>query len=155
LKWKSNKAMTTWGYTVLRLVVGTVFFLHGWQKLTMMSFDGVAGFFGAIGIPMAGVAAVVVTLVELVGGLALIAVFLTRWISIPLATTMAVAILTVHLPTGFFVTENGMELALSQLAGAFFFLLAGPGAYSVGALLFEGRRSGNVQVRQSSAGAAA
>lgn len=153
LNWESNEGLKNWGYTVLRVVVGTVFLMHGWQKLTMMGFDGVAGFFGSVGIPMAGIAAVVVTFVELLGGAALILGVLTRWISIPLAATMAVAILTVHLANGFFVSEGGMELALTMLAGSLFFLLAGPGAYSVDARLFG--RSAQPQAQQSTSGAAA
>jgi uncharacterized membrane protein YphA (DoxX/SURF4 family) len=67
--------------------------------------------------------------------------------------TMAVAILTVHLPNGFFVTEGGVELALTLLAGSVFFLLAGPGLYSVDAWLFG--RSTQTQTQQSTFGAAA
>lgn len=153
LNWNSNEGMKTWGYTVLRVVVGTVFLMHGWQKLTMMGFDGVAGFFGSLGIPAASIAAVVVTLLELAGGAALILGVLTRWISIPLALTMAAAIFTVHLPNGFFVTEGGMELALTLLAGTVFFVLAGPGAYSVDAWLFGRSEERQAQESMASAGA--
>lgn len=47
---------------------------------------------------------------------------------------MLVAILTVHLGHGFFVTKNGVELPLMNIAAALALAFAGPGAYSVDAL---------------------
>ena len=45
------------GLTVLRVVVGIVFLMHGYQKLFHMHIHGVAGFFGHLGIPLPLVAA--------------------------------------------------------------------------------------------------
>ncbi|MBI2001159.1 MAG: DoxX family protein, partial [candidate division NC10 bacterium] len=104
-----------WGITVLRVVVGIVFLVHGGQKLFVWGFGGVAGFLGQVGIPAPMLAAVIVTLVELLGGLALLLGLFTRWAAIPLAINMAVAILTVHLQAGFFL-PNGYEFALTLLA---------------------------------------
>ena len=66
-----------WGIALLRIVVGVVFFMHGLQKLFQMGVPGVSGFFASLGIPAPEVAAVVVSLVETVGGLALILGVLT------------------------------------------------------------------------------
>jgi len=63
----------------LRVVVGVVFLAHGWQSCFTLGFHGVAGFFGGAGIPLPLVSAVIVTLVEFLGGIALIVGFLTRW----------------------------------------------------------------------------
>ena len=123
-----------WGITVLRVVVGIVFLAHGGQKLFVWGFGGVAGFLGQVGIPAPMLAAVVVTLVELLGGLALLLGLFTRWAAIPLAINMAVAILTVHLRAGFFL-PNGYEFALTLLAANVALILLGSGEASLDSLL--------------------
>ena len=125
--------LTAWGFLVLRLAVGFVFAMHGWQKFTEMGFEGVAGFFGSLGVPLPFVAAVVVTLVELVGGLALILGLGTRLVAALLAVDMAVALVLVHLPNGFAVGNGGYEFVLVLLAVSVFFALSGPGRLSLDA----------------------
>ena len=120
-----------WGLAFLRIVVGIVFLVHGYQKLFLMGFDGVAGFFGSLGIPLPLVAAIVVTLLEFFGGLALILGLFSRWIAIPLAIDMAVAMLTVHLANGFSVGNGGYEFVLTLLAANVALALAGPGTLSL------------------------
>ena len=58
----------------------------------------------------------------------------TRWIAIPLAIDMLVAILTVHLWGGFFL-PNGYEFALTLLAANVALALLGSGEASVDKLL--------------------
>ena len=123
-----------WGITALRVVVGIVFLMHGGQKLFVWGFGGVAGFLGQVGIPAPMLAAVVVTLVELLGGLAILLGLFTRWAAIPLAINMAVAILTVHLRAGFFL-PNGYEFALTLLAANVALILLGSGEASLDSLL--------------------
>ncbi len=123
-----------WGIAVLRIAVGIVFLAHGGQKLFMVGFGGVAGFLGQLGIPAPMLAAVIVTLVEFLGGLALLLGLFARWAAIPLALNMAVAILTVHLPGGFFL-PNGYEYALTLLAANVALALLGSGEASLDRLL--------------------
>jgi putative oxidoreductase len=118
------------GLTVLRVVTGIVFFMHGYTKVFVWGFEGTAAGFAKMGIPLAGVAGPFVGLLELLGGLALIAGLATRWISIPLAFTMLVAIVQVHLAAGFFA-PNGYEFPLMLLAGLVGLALAGGGAFAV------------------------
>lgn len=118
-----------WGLAVLRLVVGIVFFMHGYQKVFKMGLHGVAGFFGHLGIPVPVVAAALVMLVEFVGGILLITGLATRIPATLLAIDMLVAILTVHLKNGFF--GMGVEFPLTLLAGAVCLALAGGGALSL------------------------
>ena len=123
-----DPAIAPWGPTLLRVVVGFTFFMHGYQKLFQMGVGGVGGFFGQLGVPAPGVAAVVVSVLEAVGGLALIAGLLTRVVGVLLAVDVLVALLVVHLPNGFYAMENGIELVLVLAAAALALAIAGPGA---------------------------
>ena len=111
------------------MVVGFVFFMHGYQKLLKMGIHGVAGFFGHLGIPFPIVAAVLVTLLEFVGGILLITGLATRIPAALLAVDMLVAIFTVHMKNGFF--GMGVEFPLTLVAGLICLALAGGGALSV------------------------
>jgi len=117
------------GLTILRVAVGVVFLMHGAQKFNM-GFGHVAGFLASLGIPAPATAAVVLTLVEFFGGLALVLGLFTRWAALLLAFDMAVAILRVHLKNGFFVPQ-GIELVLTLLAANLTLLLAGGGSVSL------------------------
>jgi putative oxidoreductase len=108
--------------------------MHGGQKLFVWGFGGVAAFMGQVGIPAPMLAAVVVTLVEFVGGLAFLLGLFTRWFAIPLAIDMLVAIFAVHLRGGFFL-PNGYEFALTLLAANMALAWLGSGEVSVDNLL--------------------
>jgi len=77
---------------ILRIVLGIAMLLHGWSKLSG-GVGGVAGFFGSLGIPAPALMAWVVTIVELVGGILLIAGFLSQIAGILVALNMLGAIL--------------------------------------------------------------
>jgi putative oxidoreductase len=122
---------------ILRLLLGSIMFAHGAQKVLGI-FGGqgldatVQGFTGmGIAAPLAYLAA----FTEFLGGLALILGFFTRFFSIGIMITMAVAIFMVHLNGGFFAPK-GFEypLTLGVIALAIFIL--GPGKYSVDHLLY-------------------
>jgi len=122
------------GLAALRLVVGAIFIAHGGQKLFVYGFDGVAGAFGQMGVPMAGIAGPFVALVEFLGGFALLLGLLTRLASLGLVSTMVGAIVLVHWPAGFFL-PNGYEFALSLLGSTVLLTLTGAGGWSVDALI--------------------
>ena len=119
---------------MLRVVIGVVFLAHGGQKLFIWGFGGVAAFMGKIGVPAPMLAAVVVTLVEFLGGLALVLGLYSQWAAALLGVDMLVAILTVHLRGGFFL-PNGFEFALTLLAANTALVLLGSGEASVEKLL--------------------
>lgn len=130
--WRNDAALA-----VLRVVVGTVFLAHGAQKLFVFGFAGVIGAFEGMGVPLAGIAGPAIALLEFFGGIALIAGVFTRLVALGLTIDMVGAILLVHLPAGFFL-PNGVEFALSLLGGVVALALAGPGLFSLDAIV--GRR---------------
>ena len=117
--------------TIIRVVVGLAFFVHGWQKVFTIGFEGVGGFFGSLDIPAAGFFAIVVSLLELLGGLALILGIGTRIVGLLFAINMLVALLTVHLSNGFFVSENGYELVLILGVASLAFAITGASSISL------------------------
>lgn len=66
------KPLAGWAPLPVRLVLGFVFLMHGGQKLFVFGLAGTAGFLGQISIQPALLWATVVTLTELLGGLALL-----------------------------------------------------------------------------------
>ena len=124
---------------VLRLVLGGVFVAHGAQKL-FGSFggpgiEGTAGFHEQLGIKPAKPMAVLAGLAEFVGGILMIASFLTPLAALALVSVMVVAILKVHLKNGFFAASGGYEFNLVLIAVATALFLAGSGAYGIDAAL--------------------
>ena len=131
--------LAAWGITIVRVTVGVVFFVHGSQKLFITGVPGVAAFFGQLGIPVPLLAAGVVSALEFLAGLALILGLGTRWVAIPLACIMVVAIVTVHGSHGFFL-PRGYEFVMTLLAANVALTLFGSGAAALDGL-FASRRA--------------
>ena len=128
------------GIAFLRWVVGVVFLVHGGQKLFVFHFAGTAAFFTKAGIPLPDVSAVVVTLVEFLGGAALILGLGTRVAAFLLAINMLGAICFVHGRNGFFLQSGGYEYALAMLVSNVSLALTGPGICAVDNLLSKPRQ---------------
>jgi putative oxidoreductase len=117
------------GLLALRLAVGVVFIMHGWQKLFVKGLPTVATFLGSIGLAPAQFWAMTLTVAELAGGVALIVGVLTRVAALALGVTMVVAIATVLGGKGFFLP--GYEFALTLLGASIALALTGPGRFAV------------------------
>ena len=126
-------------FTILRLVLGVVFFAHGAQK--MLGWFGGFGFHATMGsfahMGMPAPVALLVIYTEFFGGLGLIVGLLTRIASLGIAGLMIGAIFMVHLANGFFMNwmgnqkGEGFEYHLLVIAMAAALLLRGAGAFSL------------------------
>lgn len=125
----SRSDLSSWGIALLRVVVGVIFVMHGWQKLSM-GFHNVGQFLGSLGIPLPTLAAVVLTIIELLAGIALIVGVVTRYAAALLAIDMLVALITFHVKNGFFV-PNGIEFPLLLLSANITSILSGAGALAL------------------------
>jgi putative oxidoreductase len=124
--------------TTLRVVLGTVFFAHGAQKMLGWfggyGFHGTMGFFEHMGMPAP--VALLIICTEFFGGLGLIVGLLTRIAALGIGVEMIGAIFLVHLQNGFFMNwfgtqkGEGIEYHLLAIAVAAVLLLRGAGAFS-------------------------
>jgi putative oxidoreductase len=115
---------------VLRLVTGLIMFMHGWNKF-QGGMDGVAGFFGSLGIAAPEVMAYVVTTIELVGGILLILGLFTRLSAVAVVLVLIGVLFTAK--SGGVITggDKTMELEMSLAAAAIALALLGPGKLSI------------------------
>lgn len=124
-----------YGLTVLRIVAGLTFAAHGAQKLFGWfggyGLEGVGQWMESIGLAPGYLMALMAGSAEFFGGLALIVGLLVRPAAAVLAVTMLMAIFTVHLANGFFMSNNGYEFALALLAISLAVMLEGAGKLSL------------------------
>jgi putative oxidoreductase len=127
-------------FTILRLVLGIVFFAHGAQK--MLGWFGGYGFKGTMDFftqtaHIPAVFAFLAIAAEFFGGLGLIVGLLTRIAAFGITVNMLVAIFAVHLPNGLFMNwtgqqkGEGFEYHLLALAITVALMIRGGGAFSV------------------------
>ncbi|MBA1148531.1 DoxX family protein [Ectothiorhodospiraceae bacterium WFHF3C12] len=126
-----------WGPLALRLPVGVIFAAHGAQKLFgWFGGYGLAGtgeWLASIGLQPGLLMALLAGGAEFFGGLALILGVLVRPAAVVLAFTMVVAILTVHIGNGLFMSNNGYEFGLALLAASVSLAATGAGRASIDA----------------------
>jgi putative oxidoreductase len=139
----NHAGLTRWAPIPLRLIVGYGFLVHGLLKLGR----GVGVFAAALeglGLPAPELLAWITVIVEVVGGLAVLAGAYMKWVSIPLVIVLLVALFTVHLQFGFSsikflaVTaagpqfgKPGIECDLLYLACLATLLAGGPGPFAI------------------------
>jgi putative oxidoreductase len=113
--------------SVLRIVVGLLFMEHGTQKLLGFPIPQHPGppLFSLLG----GQA-----VLELAGGLLMLAGFLTRPVAFVLAGDMAAAYFMAHAPRSFFPVQNGGYAAILYCFVFLYLFAAGGGPWSLDAM---------------------
>ena len=123
----------------LRLGAGVIFTAHGAQKLFGWfggyGLEGTAGWMASIGLEPGMLMATMAGSAEFFGGLLLIVGLLVRPAALILAITMLVAIVTVHLQNGLFMSNNGYEFGLALLAISVALMFRGAGSLGADRLL--------------------
>ena len=146
--------------TILRLVLGVIFFAHGAQKTLGWfggyGFTGTMGFFtGAMHIPT--VFAFLAIAAEFLGALGLILGLLTRVAAFGIFCNMVVAVALVLGQFGFFMNwtgaqkGEGYEYHLLIVAASVFLMIRGAGAASLDRLLSSRANNSLIKARLQTA----
>lgn len=137
-----SRVMSTragWAPLALRLPVGIIFAAHGAQKLFGWfggyGLTGTAQWMESIGLAPGVLMVLLAGGAEFFGGLALIVGLLVRPAALALSVAMLVAIFTVHISHGLFMSNNGYEFALALLAASVSLLISGGGSASLDAAM--------------------
>ncbi|MFT5691043.1 MAG: putative oxidoreductase [Oceanicoccus sp.] len=132
---------TTAGLDTLpvRIATGITFAAHGAQKLFGWfggyGLEGTAGWMESIGLAPGVLLATLAGSAEFFGGLLLIVGLLIRPAALVLAVTMVVAIMTVHIENGLFMSNNGYEFGLALMVISIGLVFRGAGSFSLDRLL--------------------
>ena len=108
-------APTAWYALPIRLIVGFGFVQHGYAKLSRGA-DGFIAILHAMGVPFADLLGWATIIVEIVGGLLILAGAFVPVAAVAMIVVLLVAIFTVHLPNGF----SSIKLMSYDAAGAHF-----------------------------------
>lgn len=123
----------------LRLGAGVIFAGYGAQKLFGWfggyGLEGTGQWMASIGLEPGFLMALAAGSTEFLGGLALILGLATRPAALVLAFTMLIAIVTVHLPNGLFMANNGYAFGLSLLVISLSVMISGAGKFSLDNLI--------------------
>lgn len=131
-------SFSSFGEPLVRVATGLFLVPHGAQKLFGWfggyGIDATGQFFAAkLGLPAS--LALVAGIIEFFGGLLLAAGIATRVVAALAVGLMAVAVVKVHFPAGFFWTDGGYEYPLLWGIVALSSVIRGGGRYSVDALI--------------------
>jgi len=124
----------------LRLGLGTVFLMHGMQKMfgafSGPGISGVQGFMASLNVPLPNLFGILVSSIEFFGGLFVILGLFTRYAASLIAIVMFFAYYLVHAKGGFFL-PMGFEFVFTLFLMAVALMLSGSGKFSLDRALFK------------------
>jgi putative oxidoreductase len=130
----AGSAAQKWGMIPLRIVVGLVFLMHGGQKLFDFGLSGVSDMLLKLGFPTPTFWAIVLMVLEPLGGLAVLLGYFARPMALLLAIEMSVAIPVARWKGGFF-TPYGYEFEMTLLGACLTIAILGAGDVTLRQLL--------------------
>ena len=123
-----------------RILLALMFVLAGFSKLS--GFNGTAGYIGSAGLPAPALLAALTIVLELGGGLALMAGLYTRWVALALGLFTLLVSFIFHpfwaVPADQAMVTNLLFMKNISVAGGMFVLAA----FGAGAFSLDARRAG-------------
>jgi putative oxidoreductase len=125
-----DQTTAPYGATLLRVSLGAMWISHALLKLFVFTIPGLAAFLQSKGLP--AFAAWPLFVAELAGGIAILAGFHGRYVSVLLLPILVVATAT-HVPNGWVFTaaNGGWEYPAFLIAASIVHALIGDGAYAL------------------------
>jgi putative oxidoreductase len=134
------------------VTVAAVFIAHGLPKLIPLwggSPAATTALFASLGLPSAALLVTSTGVLEILGGVTLIAGIWTRWVTVLLVVHQVVEIGTLRWPHGFFLNwslepgvGHGVEFGVLVVAALVCLMLSGPGDWSI-----DGQRNRDAEAR--------
>ncbi|MBS0246733.1 MAG: DoxX family protein [Proteobacteria bacterium] len=118
------------GYLLLRVTMGAIFFVHGWNKV-QAGFAAEVAFFVRAGFALPALCAFAVIFLETVAAACVTVGLFTRFFAAAIAVELGVIFIAFHGPKGFSVSKGGYEYVLLMGVVVLFIALAGGRRYSV------------------------
>jgi putative oxidoreductase len=130
----AKEDLSEYGPTLLRFVLGLIFIIPGFMKLSNPS--AIIGMLGQLGFPAPAFWGWVLLLSEIVFGASVLLGFKVKYTVWPLVVILIVALLTVHIPQLFDLAKFPMApidvlFRLLGIAALISVSLSGPGALSI------------------------
>lgn len=118
-------------YLIVRVTAGLMLIPHGWAKVMNLGVDRVATSLGNYGVPSPKPFAIIIMVLETIGGIMIALGLFTRIVAAMLVVEFLVIIFVAHWPKGYAVGAGGIEYPLMWGLLLLAVLLRGGGPWSV------------------------